>query len=286
MTYVKSLAAAALAGAMLAGLATAASAQGIAGPGLLGAKFIAVDGYKYGGGLPVGVDKNLDAFRVLIKAADAMGQLRDNQYGGSQYLVIGDTTNAMRMVANGTINGAKSHVVIDWDLRVPGVRIDVQSPDGKNHTSVQVGDAKLAWDESSPGIYKGPATTSANERLVIAYLMPSGVVLAGRDAADKIKLGKDGARDTLTFPVPTLGADMVATLDAEGHPVHTQIVMGGKTYTGDFDNFLNDRADTEVKFPHQVSIKVDGKPMFDLTLDWHQANPYLIFPVPKEVATK
>src|SRR5665213_2481966 len=163
----------------------------------LGAKPVAIDGYKYGGGLAVGADMNLEAVRVLIKTADAMGQLRDNQYGGSTYLVIGDTTNAMRMVANGIWNGLMAHVVIDWDLRVPGVRIDVQSPDGKAHTDVEVADGKLAWDESSPGIYKGPALTSAQERLVIAYLMPSGVVLAGRDAADKIKLGKDGARDTL-----------------------------------------------------------------------------------------
>jgi hypothetical protein len=78
----------------------------------------------------------------------------------------------------------------------------------------------------------------------------------------------------------------VATLDADGHPVHTQITLGGKVYTGDFDKFLNDRADNEVKFSHAVSIKLDGKPLADLELEWHQANPYLIFPVPKEVASK
>jgi hypothetical protein len=285
MSFVKSLVVAAVAGAAMMMFAPTSWAQGISGPGLLGPKFIAVDGYKYGGGLPVGVDKNLDALRVLIKAADAMGQLRDNQYGGSQYLVLGDTTNAMRMVANGKVNGQPAHVVIDWDLRVPGIRIDVQSPDGKTR-NVQVAAKKLAWDESSPGIYGGPAQTSVEERLAIAYLMPSGVVLGGRDAADKIKLGKDGARTTMTYPVAALGTDVTATLDADGHPVHTQLALNGKTYTGDFENFLNDRADDEVKFPHTVMIKVDGKPMFDLNLDWHQANPYLIFPVPKEVASK
>jgi hypothetical protein len=47
--------------------------------------------------------------------------------------------------------------------------------------------------------------------------------------------------------------------NVRSHPVHTRIVLGGKTYTGDFDNFLSDRADNEVKFPHKVMLKVDGK---------------------------
>jgi len=282
----KSPVAVTLAGAAMAAIATTASAQNMTGPGLIGANKVAIDGHFYGGGLPLGAEKNLDAVRLLIKAADAMGQLRDNQYGGSQYLVLGDTTNAMRMVANGTWNGQPAHVVIDWDLRVPGVRIDVQSPDGKTR-DVQVGSGALAWDESKPGIFRAAAKTSANERLVIAYLMPSGVVLAGRDSADKIKVSKDSAgHNVLTLPIKVLGTDMVATLDVDGHPVHTQIALNGKTYTGDFENFLNDRADNEVKFPHKVSLKLDGKPLADLVLDWHQANPYAIFPVPKEVAAK
>ena len=52
------------------------------------------------------------------------------------------------------------------------------------------------------------------------------------------------------------------------------------------EKFLGDRGDYEVKFPRQVSLKVDGKPLADITLEYHQNNPYLIFPVPKEVAAK
>jgi hypothetical protein len=284
MRYSTSLAVAA--GFALVAIAGSASAQNVSGPGLLGNKWIAIDGYKYGGGLPVGTDKNLDAVRVLIKTADALGQMRDNQYGGAQWLVLGDTTNAMRIVANGTLDGKKAKVTLDWDYRVPGVRMDVQGEDKSRTITVVAGD--LVWDEKTPGVYGGAAKTARADRLVMSYLMPSAVVLSGRDAADKIKLGKDGARDTLTIPVPKLAADavMVATLDAQSRPVHTQITMGGKVYTGDFDQFLNDRMDMEVRFPHQISLKIDGKPWADLELDWHQANPYLIFPVPKEVAAK
>ena len=84
----------------------------------------------------------------------------------------------------------------------------------------------------------------------------------------------------------TLGANLVATLDAAGHPVHTEISVGGKTYSGDFSQFLNDRMDMEVQFPHQISLKVDGQPLADWELEYHHADPYLIFPVPSEVASK
>jgi len=273
--------------AVLAATALAGTASALPPGEMLGANAITIDGFKYGGNLPVGADKNVDALKVLIKAADAMGQLRDNQYGGSLYLVLGDTTNAMRINAEGTWNGQPAHVVLDWDYRVPGARLDVSSPDGKTRT-INVVAGKLAWDEKTPGVFAGQAQTSVPERLVVAYLMPSAVILAGRDAADVMKLGKDGARNTLTIPVPALGSgvNLVATLDADGHPIHTQIALNGKTYTGDFDEFLADRMDMAVNFSHHISLKVDGKEFANLELNWHQANPYLIFPVPKEVAAK
>jgi hypothetical protein len=278
----KSLMAASLALLATTAFVATASAE------VLGGKPITFDNFKYGGNLPVGSDKNADALRALIKASDAMGQLRDNQYGGSLYLVLGDTTNAMRVNADGTWNGAKVHVVLDWDYRVPGVRLDVSSADGKTRM-IQVAANNLAWDEKTPGVFGAQATNPVAERLVIAYLMPSAVILAGRDAADTMKLSKDEkGKQVLTIPVPKLGAgvNLVATLDADGHPVHTQIALGGKTYTGDFDEFLADRMDMAVNFSHHIVIKTDGKETANLELNWHQANPYLIFPVPKEVASK
>jgi hypothetical protein len=193
----------------------------------------------------------------------------------------------MRINADGTWNGQKAHVVLDWDYRVPGVRLDVTSPDGKTR-AITVAANNLAWDEKTPGVFGGQAQTSAAERLVVPYLMPSAVILAGRDAADVMKLGKDGARNQLTIPVPKLGANvnLVATLDSDGHPVKTQIVLNGKTYTGEFDDFIADRMDMAVNFSHRDVLKVDGKEFANLELNWHQANPYLIFPVPKEVAAK
>jgi hypothetical protein len=259
-------------------LVTAASAE------VLGTKFIDVDRFKYGGNLVVGADKNLDAMRVLIKAADGIGMVR-LQAG---MLVIGDTTNALRIDGNGTYNGQKAHIVMDWDYRYPGVRLNVEATPGK--PVITVAADKLAWDEKTQGVYGGAAQTTAVDRLVLAYLMPTGVILAGRDAADVMKLSRDErGRSVLTIPVPKLGqnVNLVATMTSDGQPIRTQIVLNGKTYTGEFDDFTNDRMDYLMKFPHTVALKVDGKPLLDLTVDWHHVNPYTAaFPVPKEVAAK
>jgi len=274
--------------ASLAGLATTVFVT-TAFADALGAKPVAIDGYKYGGGLAVGADMNLDAVRVLIKTADAMGQLRDNQYGGSTYLVLGDTTNAMRIDADGTWNGAKSHVVLDWDYRVPGVRLDVTSADGKTR-AITVAAGNLAWDEKTPGVFGGQAATSVAERLIVPMLMPSEVILEARDQANVIKVSRDpsNGHNVLTIPLPKLGAgvNMVATLDADSHPIHTVIAYNGHTYTGDFSEFLSDRMDMMVNFSHHIVLQTDGKETANLELNWHQANPYLIFPVPAQVASK
>jgi hypothetical protein len=277
--------------ASLTALAATAGASAVSAD-VLGAKFVPIDGYKYGGMLPVGADKNLEAMRILIKAADAMGQLRDNQYAPNPtygyYLVLGDTTLAMRVDADGTWNGQKSHVVLDWDYGTPGIRLDVASADGKSR-QITVASNNLAWDEKTPGIYGGPAATTANERLITAMLMPSEVILEARDAADVMKASKDGnGHDVLTIPIPRLGKDvsLVATFDADGHPVHSVIAYNGHTYSGDFGEFLGDRMDMMVNFSHHIVLQEDGKETANLELNWHQVNPYLIFPVPSEVAAK
>jgi hypothetical protein len=276
-----------------------------------GSKFFVLDDRRYGGCLPIGADKNADAVRVLIKVAQSTGQWRDNQYGGgaSRYLVLGDTTPKKRIVGTGTWNGAKADVRMEWDYRIPAVRFYVTGADKKTEIwaasdprvkpggqtghleqpelfggGAIAGVQLAAWKEQTPGVYGGASSMTAEELLTLAYLMPSGVVHAGRDAADKMKLSKDGQRDVLTIPVEALGgANLVATLDTDGRPVHTEINLKGKVYSGDFDNFLNDRGDYEVYFPTNITLKQDGKALAEWALEYHHTNPYLIFPVPAEV---
>jgi hypothetical protein len=329
MRYRNQLVAASLAGFAMA-LSTAAAAQTldsiareingnneqrgcVATDKVYGEKFIVIDGYRYGGCLPVGADKNMDAMRVLIKAAQGTGQWRDNRYGGGgeRYLVIGDTSTKKQIVGKGTWNGQPASIRMDWDYRIPGLRFQVTrgnaAPDiwvatdprvkpggqtgsleqpelfgGGPRTGVQL----AAWKEKTPGTYAGPSDIPAEELLVLAYLMPSGVVDAGRRAAATMKASKAGTNDVLTIPVPALGADLVARMDAMGRPAHTEINLKGKAYSADFANFVNDRGDYEVYFPLKITIRRDNTVIADWDLEYHHTNPYLIFPVPAQVAAK
>ena len=264
--------------------AAAAAPPAAAAPATLGTKFVAIDGYKYGGRLPVNTDKNLDAVRLLIKAADATGNLRGSV---GPYLVLGETTAALRINAEGKWNGKPAHVVFDFTDRVPGVRLDVTYQGGAREITVVAKDK--AWDEKTPGVFGGAAKTSVAERLILMYLTPTGVIVKGRDAADVIKASKDSrAKDVLTIPLPIIGAgvNLVATLDSAGFPVRTSITYNGHTYTGEFDDFLTDRGENLVYSPHLIKFAMDGMVFADLEVNWHQTNPYLIFPVPSQVASK
>jgi len=284
---------------------------------VIGNKPVPIDGYLYGGCLAKGADQNLDAVRVLIKASQATGQFRNVAYGFATtiatYLIIGDTSPMMRVEGKGSWQGENNvKVRMDWDYRVPGVRLYVTHANGTQDITVMAdprvsptgrighleqpelfGNGPLngvqlaTWKEKPAGVYAGTSEASGQELLAVEYLMPTNIILAGRDTADKIKASRVGRNDVLTIPVPRLGgANLVATLDADGHPTHAEITVNGKKYTGDYANYLSDRGDYEVYLPHQITIQVDGKPMADWQLDFHHVNPYLVFPAPAEVAGK
>jgi hypothetical protein len=281
---------------------------------VIGTQPIPIDGYLYGGCLAKGADKNVDAMRVLVKASQATGQYRNVAYGFSTvatYLVIGDTTPMMRIEGKGSWQGESNvKVRMDWDYRVPGVRLYVTHANGSQDITVMAdprvsptgrfghldqpelfgsgpltGVQLATWKEKPAGVYSGPSDANAQELLALEYLMPTNLILAGRDAADKIKTARLGKNDVLTIPVPRLGgANLAVTLAADGSPTHAEVTVNGKKYTGDYGNYLSDRGDYEVQFPHQVTIQVDGKPIADWQLDFHHVNPYLVFPVPTQVA--
>ncbi len=205
MRHSKHFIAASLAGLAAAALATGALAQTVADVDadnhqrgcvetdkLMGDKFIVVDGYRYGGCLPKGAENNLDAVRLLIKAANGLGQLRDNRYGGGavRYLVLGDTTPKMRIVGAGTWMGQPADVRLEWDYRVPGVRFFVTHADksqdiwvtadprkpvtgGTGHLDQPElfgkgpvdGVVEVTWKEKPLGVYAGASDMSSQELL-------------------------------------------------------------------------------------------------------------------------
>jgi hypothetical protein len=257
-----------------------AAAMAMAAAGTLPAFAVStpVDGYRYD--LPPGSQNNLDAVRALIKASDAMGYTRSGNDRSMNCL--GCITPAMRYKGTGTYNGEKAEVTLDFDYRFPGVRIWVNSG-GKDTTYVAFKD--LAWDESKPGVFAKTTTEKAADRMIPIYITPNAVIYFGQPVADKIKLETVGQTRILTIPMPMYNSEMKATLNFAGQPVKTEMRVNGKLYTGEFADYTNDRMDMHVFGPQKFAIKVDGKPLMDLTMEYHWTNTYIVFPVPKEVAS-
>jgi hypothetical protein len=245
---------------------------------------VAVDGYFYD--LPADAAKNLDAVRVLIQTSDGLGMTRRCRAVSNTVNSLGCSTQAFEYLGSGTIDGTKAErVSIHFDLRLPAVRTDVTLADKSR--AVTVAAKELSWDETTPGIFAKASTVPAADRLLPLYLLPTAVVVLGQASADKIKLSRDASgNDVLTIPVPRYNSELKAIIDANGRPVHTEMTVGGKLYSGDYSEYTNDRMDYHVWGPHHIVQKVDGKVMTDLALEYHWTGPYMIFSTPKALAQK
>jgi hypothetical protein len=239
-----------------------------------------VDGFFYE--LPEGSKNNLAALRVLIDASDALGLTRNNG-GGTN--CIGCTLPSFQLQGTGTYAGVeKATVRIDFDYRFQAIRADVTGPDKKR--TVTVAARGQSWDETTPGIFAKASSQPALERLLPVYLYPSAAIYrAGLDPT-KIQVATEGNARVLTVPLPEYGTSIKAYVNAKGLVTKTEMVWQGKTYTGEYANFDNDRVDNHIFLPYRIVQKVNGQVMTDLTLDYTWGNPYMLFRTPKELASR
>jgi hypothetical protein len=241
-----------------------------------------VDGYFYDI-VPAGGEKNIEAVRALITASDAHGLTRNN---GAAVNCFGCTLPSFELKGSGTYGGVeKVDVVIDFDYRYQAIRTDATNAAAKTRT-VAVANKGQTWDESAPGIFAKASSEPALERLLPVYLLPQQAVIAAGNATDKLSVETKGSDRILSIPIPEYQSTMKATIDANGFIVHTEMAWNGKTYTGEYSDFNNDRMDNHIYVPDRIVQKVDGKVITDLTLEYHWGNPYMIFRTPKEVAQK
>jgi hypothetical protein len=249
-----------------------------------------VDTYFYD--LPPDVMKtNAEAVRALIEISDAHGLTRNQPIAGAAPAggpanCLGCLTPMFEFKGTGTFNGVeKVNVVIDFDRRKPAVRVDMTTIADKKR-SVTVAMDKMSWDETTPGVFSKASTTPALERLIPIFLLPTEVVNSGVKAADKIKLTSAGSLRTLTIPVPEYGTNLTATFTRSGYVTKTEMTYGGKVYTGEYSGFTNDRMDNHTYMPGRIVQKIDGKVVTDLEMEYHWVDPYMVFQVPKELASK
>jgi hypothetical protein len=214
---------------------------------------------------------------ALTEAAKALGMVR----GLERSLTI---VNMFEYTANGTIAdvaGAPSEVkriTASYDYVIPAARVDVEKA---GERTIEVASGSLAWDEETPGIYRRPAGTAAAERLKLIWLLPHGVILAGAKAPDKVAVAETGGQRELTVPLPT-GAEAKGVLDGAGLMTRVEIKIGAQFFSGDYSDY-KDFQGYGVMFPTRIVQKVDGRTIADLTVTEALANPYMIFPPPREL---
>lgn len=230
------------------------------------------------------IAKNADAVRALIAAGNALGMVRGNTYGNQTHLTLGQSTHRWRYVASGMVNGEQADVIMDFDYRLPAVRRQVTHPD--KTTTITVANGHFAWDESKPGVYSGAAKTTSPERFIEQYLLPPAVIQLGEPAAETIKVATNaaGLRE-FTIPAPEFNSQLKATLDKDGHVTHTEMLVQGKLYSGDFSDYQGDMMEYHVFFPHRIVEKVNGMTIADLTVSEHWLGRYMVYPVPQQVAS-
>jgi hypothetical protein len=226
------------------------------------------------------------ARKTLTDAAGALGMIR-----GLTHAL--DIVNMFEFTANGTVRDANggalnqaTRIIAGYDYVIPAARVDVEwmAPDGRNGRSIEVAVGQLSWDESKPGIYLGPGNSSAAERLTRIWLLPHGVILAGAKAPDKVKVAESGASKELIVALPD-GTEIKGVLDANNQMTHVEFKAQGRILSADYADY-KDFQDYGVMFPSRIVQKIDGRVVADLTVTEALANPYIIFPPPKELARK
>jgi len=252
----------------------------------------------------------LDAATVLRDVGIAHGMLRGLQYA--------DATTTAQFQATGTqyIAGqafkpggpwpaaklTKYNVWINY--AVPGMRIDLErtNPDGPvqgggglpftmpQRQLLVVGGTR-AWNETMlPGGPATPAIGQERDRAVQIWMLPQGAVKAARMAGEKLAVGMEGNKLTLSFPLPDPVSNYTekVRLDDRKLVEHVELmvdnpVLGSTKLEADYNNY-KDPDLSDIPFPFHIVQKLGGFPILDVNVTTARMyNPYVVVPIPDNV---
>jgi hypothetical protein len=231
-----------------------------------------------------------DRTKVLRAAADALGMVRWSDIGNGNTILPGiDVINTMEFDGSGT--GIEYHGAVGYNPAAMRVEITRTGPGGPQH-SVQTVRDNYAWNESEVGAGlvagKGtatPAPAAVKERLLQLWTLPYGVVKAALAAGDKANVSSENGATVITFPLSgqLAGTIVRATLDAKN------LITKVESSPDNTETQYSDYADhgevlTDIKSPGHIVQKQGGRTILDIRIKtWEANNPYLVFPVPKNV---
>jgi glyoxylase-like metal-dependent hydrolase (beta-lactamase superfamily II) len=257
-----------------------------------------------------GTPASLDRATVLREVAIAHGMLRGLGYNDATTTAQFQATGTQYIVGQAFKPGGpwpaarltKYNVWINY--AVPGMRIDLErtNPDGPvqgggglpfaaPQRQIQAVGGTRAWNETMmPGGPATPAIGQERDRAAQIWLLPQGVVKAARLAGEKLAVGMEDGKLTLTFPLPEPAAayTVKARLDERKLVEHVEVmvdnpVLGDAKLEVDYENY-KDPDLSDIPFPFHIVQKLGGFPVLDVTVRTARMyNPYVVVPIPDNV---
>ena len=261
-------------------------------------------------GAQTGTGGAVDHATVLREIGIAHGMLRGLQYNDATTTAQYQATGTQYIVGQsfrpgGAWPAAKLTKYNVWiNYAVPGIRIDLErtNPDGPvlgggglpfaaPQRQILVVGSNRAWNETMmPGGPATPAPGQERDRAVQIWMLPQGAVKAARLAGDKLVVGMDAGKLTLTFPLPPPSSNYIekVRLDARKLVEHVEVmvdnpVLGDTKLEADYDNY-KDPDLSDIPFPFHIVQKLGGFPILDLGVtNARMYNPYVVVPIPDNV---
>ena len=241
-----------------------------------------------------------DRATLLREVGIAHGMLRGLQYTDAittaQYQAIGTQYIVGQAFKPGAPWPAakltKYNVWINY--AVPGIRIDLErtNPEGTApQRQILVVGGSRAWNETMlPGGPATPVIGQERERAVQIWMLPHGAVKAARMAGDKLTVGMEGGKMTLTFPLPAPSSNYTEKVRLDGRKLieHVEVmvdnpVLGDTKLEADYDSY-KDPDLSDIPFPFHIVQKLAGFPILDVTvINARMYNPYVVVPIPDNV---
>jgi glyoxylase-like metal-dependent hydrolase (beta-lactamase superfamily II) len=251
-----------------------------------------------------------DRATLLREVGIAHGMLRGLQYNDAITTAQYQASGTQYIVGQAFKPGApwpaakltKYNVWVNY--AVPGIRIDLErtNPDGAvqgggglpfaaPQRQILVVGGSRAWNETvMPGGPATPAIGQEKDRAVQIWMLPHGAVKAARMAGDKLAVGMEAGKITLTFPLPAPSTNYTEKVRLDGRKLieHVEVmvdnpVLGDTKLEADYDSY-KDPDLSDIPFPFHIVQRLAGFPILDITVtNARMYNPYVVVPIPDNV---
>lgn len=225
-------------------------------------------------------------------AAEALGLVRGAQRSTTAVSML-EWTGAGTMAESGADGQWRPvpvrRVTVGLDFVLPASRVDVERSNGgaRGQRRIEVVAGARAWNEETPGINGTPAEGAA-DRARLIWLTPHAAMWGALVAlkGGQVRLADQGGRLAISYAVN--GEPMTMVLGADLLPERVELQARSGAYAGmllegryatykDFEGYL-------LPCPTKMTYKAGSRLLLDVTVSDCQVNPYVIFPLPANLA--